>query len=129
MAGFRQIAEQDLSFTLEDSQFGFGYAITVTDPDGLSKEMNGQSNDVGLSIDPDTGVAVSGRSATVFLRLSTLETLGFTTIPQRQTDKTKKPWIIEFNSIGGKPFKFTVKESQPDRTLGGVLLILELYKS
>jgi len=125
---FREIAETDLSFTLEDSQFGFGYEIEIIDPDGLTKKVNGQSNDIAFAIDPDTGQAVTGRVATVVLRVKTLTDLGFTALPAVQSDKTKKPWIIKFLDINGTSHTFTVKESNPDRTIGLIFCYLEFYK-
>jgi len=68
----RQLAESDLGAILEDSAMGFGWPITVTDPSGFSVGLIGFSDDISQVIDPDTGVAVSGRLATVALRISSL---------------------------------------------------------
>jgi len=126
--GLRALAETDLGNILEDKTYGFGWDITVTDPDGLSEPLVGFSDDISQIIDPDTGQAVSGRLASVALRISTLNTLGFT-MPEGISDSSKKPWLIEFDDINGNAFKFKVKQSNPDRALGIVTLILELYKT
>ncbi len=65
----------------------------------------------------------------VTLRISTLLTAGFTDLPKDQSDKTKKPWIFEFDDINGNPGKFIVKQSNPDRTLGVILCQLQVFKT
>ena len=126
---FREIAEKDLSFTLEDNLFGFGEPVKVTDPDGLTKDVFGQTNNIAFQIDPQTGQAVSGTIVEVTLRISTLLTAGFTDLPKDQSDKTKKPWIFEFDDINGNAGKFIVKQSNPDRTLGVTLCQLQVFKT
>lgn len=125
--GLREIAEADLVTTLEDRDTGFGFNIKVTDPDGTSADLIGTSNDIAELIDPDTGQAVSGRFASVALRISSLTAKGLG-LPEDIADATKRPWVIEFDDINGNPFTFKVKDSNPDRGLGIVTCILEIYK-
>lgn len=122
----RTQAEADLAFTLEDGVFGFAFDITVTDPDGNSGILTGSSNDIAQLIDPDTGQAVSGRLASVALRLSSLAAEGLG-IPEGTADESSKPWVIAFDDINGSPHAFKVSESNPDRALGVVVCILEGY--
>lgn len=126
--GLREIAAADMSFIIETDEHGFRWPITVTDPDGLTADMYGFSDDISQIIDPDTGQAVSGRLASVSLIISSLYALGFG-IPQGIADVTKKPWLIQFDDINGNSFTFKVSESNPDRALGTVVCILELYDS
>ena len=125
---FREIAEQDLGITLEDSVYGFGWPVTVTDPNGLSDSLNCQQNDIAFQIDPQTGASVSGRIVEIVLMISTLTDAGFASLPKQQADKTKKPWIFVFDDISGNSGTFTVKESHPDQTLGLIFCQLEVYK-
>ena len=125
--GLREIAESDLGVILEDSVYGFGYSITVTDPAGTVKPFTGYSNDISQIIDPDTGQAVSGRLASAAIRISSLTAAGLT-LPQGIADASKKPWIIEFDDINGNPYKFKVSQSNPDRALGMLVCLLEFYK-
>lgn len=120
-------AEADLGVILEDSAMGFGWPIKVTDPDGKTGELTGFSDDISQIIDPDTGVAVTGRLASAALRISSLTEEGLG-LPKAIADKTKKPWTIEFEDINGNPFLFKVSESNPDRALGLVICILETYE-
>lgn len=125
--GLREQAAQDLGAILEDSAYGFGWDITVKDPDGVSADLTGFSNDISSIIDPDTGLAVSGRSASVALRVSSLCLAGLG-LPVGITDAKLKPWVILFKDISLNAFKFKVQQSNPDRTLGMVVCLLELYK-
>lgn len=125
--GLRQIAETDLGLILEDTTTGFGYAIIVTDPAGTVRPLTGFSDDISQIIDPDTGQAVSGRLASVALRISSLTAAGLA-LPVGIADAGIKPWIVEFDDINGNPFKFKVSQSNPDRALGMVVCLLELYE-
>lgn len=125
--GLRELAEQDLGAILEDSAYGFGWSITLTDPAGLSDpNLTGFSDDISQVIDPDTGQLVSGRQASVALRISSLFTAGFT-IPRGIADQSSKPWVVTFNDINGTSHTFKVRQADPDRALGLVVCILEGY--
>lgn len=123
----RQQAETDLQFILEDSAAGFGGPITVTDPNGLSSPLTGSSNDISQVVDPETGQVVSGRSASVALRVASLFEAGFNSLPVGIADRNSKPWVIQFDDINGNSHTFKVIQSNPDRTLGLVTCILEAY--
>lgn len=123
----RQLAESDLQFILEDSATGFGWPITLTDPSGVSSPLTGSSNDISQVIDPETGQVVSGRSASVALRVASIFTAGFNSLPVGISDRASKPWLVQFNDINGSSHTFKVIQSNPDRTLGLVTCILEAY--
>ena len=124
--GLREQIEADLEFILEDSIMGFWFDIRVTDPSENADDFVGFSNDIAQAIDPDTGQLVSGRVASVALRISSLTNKGFG-LPVGIADKTSKPWIVAFNDINGNPFTFKVSESHPDRATGIITCFLELY--
>ena len=123
----RLIAEQDLGLILEDTTTGFGYPIVLTDPDGNSGAFTGFSDDISQIIDPDTGQAVSGRLASIAIRISQLYLKGLG-MPKGIADSSSKPWIVEFDDINGNPYKFKVDQSNPDRALGLLVCLLELYE-
>ena len=129
MPGLRETAETDLGLILEDSSTGFGWPITITDPAGKVESLVGFSGDIAQAIDPDTGQAVSGRLAMVSLRISSLIAAGFTDLPRGIASTTSKPWLITFDDINGTSYTFKVQQSNPDRTLGLVKCILELWQS
>jgi len=123
----REQAAADLTTIVEDTD-GFGWPITVTAPDGTSADLVGLSSDIAQTIDPDTGQAVSGRHAHVFLRLSSLTTAGLG-IPRGIADAGSDPWVVTFDDIDGTEHSFKVMEALPDRAIGGVVCLLEAYKT
>lgn len=127
MTSLRTQAAADLRVILEDSAAGFGRAITVTDPAGFSAVLTGLSDDIGLTIDPQTGVAVSGRTASVALALASLTAAGFA-IPKGIADGASKPWVITFDDIEGNAHTFKIAEAMVDRAAGLVVCMLEAYQ-
>lgn len=124
----RTRAERDLGAIMENSDRGFGWPITLTDPAGLTDNtLVGFSNDISQIIDPDTGQLVSGRLATVALRISSLIAAGFS-MPRGVADGASKPWIVQFNDINGVAYTFKVRQADPDRAIGLVVCILEAYQ-
>ncbi len=123
----RSAAEADLAFILEDGVMGFGWPIRVTNPSGIAANFTGYSNDISAIIDPDTGQAVSGRLASVAIRISTLRTSILGDIPRGIADNSMKPWLVDFDGINGLPYKFKIQQSNPDRALGVVTCLLEVY--
>jgi len=124
MAGLRELAAADLVAILEDKEFGFAVDITLTDPDGNVQNLQGFSNDITQIIDPETGQIVSGRLATATLPLSSIILAG---VPEGIADASKKPWLVAFNDILGQSYVFKVARGNPDRALGEIFLVLELY--
>ena len=127
--GLREIAEQDLGAILEDSSAGFGWPITVTAPDGTVRPLTGYSDDISQIIDPDTGQAVSGRLASIALRVSSIYAafpgLG---LPKSIADSGSKPWVVQFDDINGLSYTFKISQSNPDRALGMLVCLLEFYE-
>lgn len=125
--GLRELAEQDLGFILEGDEAGFRWPISITDPNGTTvSDLYGFSDDIAQIIDPDTGQAVSGRSASVAIRIFTLQDAGLG-VPQGVADASQKPWLISFEDINGNSFDFKISQANPDRALGVVACLLELY--
>lgn len=122
----RTLAEQDLGKILENDSDGFGWPIRITDPTGVFADLVGMSGDIATSVDRETGAVISGRFPVCSVRVSTLYEKGLT-IPYGVANKAAKPWIVEFTDINGVAYTFKVKQSEPDRTLGYVNLILEFY--
>lgn len=117
----RELAETDLSQTLEED----GQTVTVTSPEGHTATVSGTVNDINLLIDPETGVPVNGRNINASLRLSTLRAEGMG-IPKGVGDTQRLPWVLEYTPSTGVAIRTKVLAATPDRTLGTVLLRLEL---
>lgn len=125
--GLREQAAIDCKAIVEDAS-GFGWPITVTNPAGASAAMTGLSTDIALSIDPDTGTAVTGRKASVALSIAALETAGLG-MPRAIADGSGKPWLVRFEDVQGNAQTFKVRESAPDRAIGLVVCWLEAYRT
>jgi len=128
--GLRLQAEQDLGAILEDGATGFGWPVILTSPTDFTSTnpLTGFSNDIAQVIDPDTGEAVSGRSASVALRISSIYAAGYTELPKGVFDTTSKPWRVTFDDINGTSHTFKIVQSNPDRMIGILSCILELYE-
>lgn len=125
--GLREQAAADLRGILEDQGAGFGWPITVTSPTGQTLAMVGFSTDIGQSIDPETGLAVAGRRASVALSIERLTAAGMQ-IPKGIASSTSKPWVVQFDDVGGTVYVFKVSEAMPDRAIGCVTCFLESYR-
>lgn len=126
--GLREQAEADLGMILEDKSFGWGWALTITSPEGKTEPFVGFSQDISLAVDPDTGMLVSGRTATVVVRISTLRAKGFAENPKGVPESNKRPWVVGLRDINGVPCLFKVIRSLPDRMIGTLPLVLETYR-
>ena len=100
----RLMAEQDLSFILEDT-LGFGWQITLVNPEQQQLILTGFSNDISNMIDVDTGQVVSGRMASVAIRISTILSSNFA-LPFGVSDTSSKPWLVKFKDINGNNHTF-----------------------
>lgn len=122
----REQAAADARAAIGDAE-GFGWPCTVTSPAGTSAALYGLSTDVSLSIDPETGMPVSGRRASVTFAMAHLTTAGLA-LPAGIADETSKPWTVAFDDVEGRTYTFKVAESAPDRAIGVVVCILEAYR-
>ena len=122
-------AEADLAVTVE-APGDFGLVFTLTDPAGFTSvtPLYGSSADVGVTVDPDTGLAVSARRATLTARRSSIEAAGYASLPEGTADGAVKPWIVNFAGPGSPTRAYIVKRSWPDRALGVLTMTLELYR-
>ncbi len=123
----RQLAQTDLNGILKNTTTGFGWPITLTNPNGNSVELVGNTNDIAQVIDPDTGQAVSGRLASITLPTESILAAGFE-YPRGIADSGSKPWVVEFKDINGNDYKFKISQSNPDRTIGAITCLLEVYE-
>ena len=123
--GLREQARQDAHAILNDPA-GFSWPVSVVNPEGAILALRGLSNDVEQTIDPDTGLAVSGRRASVALHLDDVEAFG---MPIGVQDPASKPWVVRFDDILCHAHEFKVRKAYPDRTLGIMTCELETYRS
>lgn len=105
-----------------------GVSITFTDPAGQTAIVLGLVADIGQTIDPDTGQAVSGRRASVAVAIADLADAGLG-LPRATHDPGSLPWRVTFDDSTGAVHEYKVSEAQPDRAMvGAVTCLLETYQ-
>lgn len=107
---------------------GDGDDVTLQSPDGTTAKFLANTQDISHAIDPQTGMLISGRTATV--ALSQIDLLAMNMAPCAVADtKSSKPWVVRFReTVSGVEHTFKVQETRPDRTIGALILILEFYR-
>jgi hypothetical protein len=123
--GLRAMAASDNKSILNDDA-GFAWPIQLISTDGVVADLKGFSTDIAQIIDPDTGTAVSGRLCSVVVHSDDVLEV-FETFPVSIADSSSKPWLAKFADINGKMYSFKVRNSMPDRAIGCIVLILEMY--
>lgn len=126
--GLRAQAAADAKAILEDSVSGFGWPLTLTSPAGAATQLTGFATDVSESVDPETGVVVSGRQASVTISLLSLDAAGLG-LPTAVVEKNRRPWLVTFADVLLAAHVWKVVEVMPDRALGVVRLVLEGYRA
>lgn len=106
----RELAEKDLSFTLESDEYGSACDVMFIAPDGNEYEVSGWVNDIGFGYDTD-GVAVATRTVCVMWRMSSMMNNNAYVIPGRG-------WECHFTDLSGKEWTCAITRCEPDRTLG-----------
>ncbi|WP_432631795.1 hypothetical protein [Brachyspira sp.] len=112
-------AEEDLKFTLEDKENGFGVEFEFIDEaNELKENINCNCSDIGLLLDITSGATVSSRQVEITARIKTLKELGF--------GYPTNSWQVKYSNVNNEEFYFAIKEIRPDRTLGVYNFVLEL---
>ena len=100
----------------------------LTSPSGVSQQFTGYGFDISQLIDPDTGQVISGRMAHASISLGSFyELYPGSSLPVSISNARDKPWTVVFNDVNGLSYTFKVLKSSPDRSLGLIVLALELY--
>lgn len=126
MGGLLEQAAADLQAILTDNVGGFAIPITIVSPQGTKVTINGLAADIGLSMDPETGLSVSGQKASVALPLRSLAAAGIGN-PVGVAARGSAPWFVSFTLPTGGEQTFKVASSAPDK-LGCLVCFLEYYK-
>jgi len=111
-----EIAEADLSFTLEDSENGFGVDLTLKDLNDNEYPVSLQTNDISFFIDLQSGASVYSRQVELNGRISTITALA--------SDLPAKNWKVDYIDTNGVSWSAIVVNISPDRKLGIYKLIL-----
>ena len=121
------VAEADGRTILADLN-GFGHALTLVNPAGQEAALRGATRDISLTIDPNTGVPVAGRQASVVLSLTVVVAAGLG-MPRVIAETSGRPWLVRWTNPTGEPRVFKVADVSPDESRGAdvVALMLEAY--
>ena len=109
------------------SDMGAAWDCTITSPAGGSVDFKCRFSDTSQQINPGTNEIATGRQIVVSVLLSELDDAGFLGI-KSIPDKTGKPWVVAIDDVIGRSGTYKVVESNPDATLGNMVLWLEKYK-
>lgn len=120
------LAAADARTILEDAA-GFSWPLTVMSPAGNTAVIMGTTRDVAATIDPETGIVVTARSASCTMSIASLTAAGLG-VPKGVAESSSKPWIVQFYDTAGVLHSFKVAEAQPDLTVGVVVCKLEAYR-
>lgn len=127
MGNLREIAAADHRAIVEDVAGGFGRELTFVDPKGLTAVVNGLWNDVGQSLDLQSGSMVAGTVAFVRVTLGALHDVGLG-IPEVIADTKRKPWLVFFSDMAGREHRYKVNDVRVDRSMNAVDCYLENYQ-
>lgn len=119
--GLRARAAADTKTILENTEDA-GWELTITNPDGDSVNVVGHTNDIGLTIDPETGIPVVGRTASASVCISSVQpVIG---MPTGVHLSTSKPWLVATTDINGNALSYKIEQVHVDRTIDVMVLIL-----
>lgn len=124
----RDLAAQDFLNIVNDQNSGFGVPVALISPDGNAQPLSGLTTDISSYLDPETGVLVAGRVASVTFANNAIREAGFSEMPVAVADSNKRPWVVCFRDPEGIPYLFKVVKAMPDRAISGIVLELEVYK-
>lgn len=119
------IAAADLRSILGDTVGGFSIPITLITPQNDEIQINGLANDIGLTVDPDTGQAVAGSSSSVALPIVDIDAAEKGR-PRGVASGAERPWRVRFTLPTGGAQTFKVTRTFPD-ALGCLVCILETH--
>ena len=124
----RALAEADLQSILEDDVGGFAQPIRLTSPAGDTVDLMGNTTDIGMTLDPETGQPIVGRRASVVLSLRSIAAAGIGT-PTVVSSSSSRPWQVSFPDHFEVEHLFKVADLMTDRAAGCVVLFVEAYET
>lgn len=109
---------------VEDTS-AFASEVTCTDELAVSATLAGFVNEIALAVDPDTGVQVSLKQASVVLSRASIAESGLA-YPKAIPDTTGAPWRVAWAGADGVTRTCKVIEVVPDENPGIDLVTLKL---
>ncbi len=103
----------------------FATEITCTDEFEATATVNGLVNETALAIDPDTGVQVAGKQASVVVSRAAISEAGLA-YPKAIPETTATPWLVAWAGADAVSRSYKVIEVLPDDNPGIDLVTLKL---
>lgn len=112
----------DLNRISTNPQISQSVELPFTDPAGTAGTVNGLANDIGVSEDADTGVAIRGRFVSAFVSLAEFSRVGLG-VP-RGYERIADAWTVDYDGQ-----RWAVRYASVDETSAGVLMTLEVFNA
>jgi len=110
------IAESDLSFTLEDTEAGFGVDLVFLDSESEEVTIPCKTTDISYFVDPETGQGVETRTIEITGRITTFAS---------NDVSPAKGAIVKYYDTNKILYKTCIKQIMPDKKMGILKIILE----
>ena len=123
----REIAAVDHAAILSDVSQGFAIPLTITNPAGVSVTLAGFASDVGEVVDPESGIPVIGRRATISFVQDPIVEAGLGPIVAI-VDDNRRPWLASFADAHGVVRIYKITGVMPETDLGSLRCSLETYR-
>lgn len=109
------------------SDMGAVWPCTIKSPAGVSVDYDCRFAQISQTVNPGTNEVVLLDQLTISVLMKDLADNSMDGIRNIEKE-TEKPWVVTIADILGNSDTYKVVESNPDRTLGNMVLWLERYK-
>lgn len=119
------MARRDLK-TISGSTAGFGISMTFTSPENDTATVNGLHTKHHLSIDPETGVPINAKTASVSVAEDFLTDKGYPT----RNDNGEVSFAghtVKVKDSTGTEVEYYCSQWFPDEKIGFIVIILQDY--
>lgn len=110
-----------------NDDIGATWSCTVINQIGVERDFTCRQSDISQQIDPGTNQVMTGRQVEISICLSDLDEAGFGDIRAIERS-TEKPWKVRMENIIGVENTFKVIETNPDSSIGNMVIRLEQIK-
>jgi hypothetical protein len=124
----RELAALDHAAILGDTSQGFAIPLVITSPAGVQIALAGFASDVGEIVDPESGLQVTGRRATVSFVQDPITQAGLGAVTA-VAEENRRPWLVSFADAHGIVRTYKVIEVLPENDLGSLRCALEGYRA
>ena len=105
---------------------GFETDITITDLSGKTAIVKGVAALHNTTVNPENGLAVTGKVGNIRLSVTALESAGFNLYSdsKKPNEISMNKWKVTFADSDSKVFNFVCNDVRPSQTHGIIVIIL-----